>query len=43
MNADVTPMNAEEDRERLDTISRKVIGAAQRVSLELGVGFLEKV
>jgi GxxExxY protein len=43
MNADITPMNAEKDRERLDAISRKVIGAAQRVSLELGVGFLEKV
>jgi GxxExxY protein len=43
MNADITPMNAERERERLDAISRKVIGAAQRVSLALGVGFLEKV
>jgi GxxExxY protein len=43
MNADVTPMNAEKDRERLDVLSRAVIGAAQRVSLALGVGFLEKV
>ena len=43
MNADITPMNAEKDRARLDVLSRKVIGAAQRVSLALGVGFLEKV
>ena len=43
MNADAPPMNAEEDRARLDVVSRTVIGAAQRVSLALGVGFLEKV
>jgi GxxExxY protein len=43
MNADATPMNADQDRMRLDLISRSVIGAAQRVSLALGVGFLEKV
>ena len=43
MNADGTPMNADMDRARLDMISQKVIGAAQRVSSNLGVGFLEKV
>ena len=43
MNADAPPMNADEERTRLDIISRTVIGAAQRVSLALGVGFLEKV
>ena len=43
MNADATPMNADMDRERLDRISRAVIGGAQRVSSNLGYGFLEKV
>ena len=36
-------MNADQGRTRLDVISGAVIGAAQRVSLALGVGFLEKV
>ena len=43
MNADGTPMNADAWRRSLDAISRKVIGAAQRVSSDLGYGFLEKV
>ena len=43
MNADITPMNADQERVRLDVVSRAVIGAAQRVSLALGIGFLEKV
>ena len=43
MNADGTPMNADSNRARLDLISQRVIGAAQRVSSNLGVGFLEKV
>jgi GxxExxY protein len=41
MNADVTQMNAE--REKLNSISHRIIGAAQRVSSVLGHGFLEKV
>jgi GxxExxY protein len=41
MNADVTQMNAE--RQVMNTLSRKVIGAAQTVSTRLGYGFLEKV
>ena len=40
MNADVTPMNADARRERLDQVSRAIIGAAQRVGLRLGHGFL---
>ena len=36
-------MNADMNRSRLDMISQRVIGAAQRVSSSLGVGFLEKV
>ena len=43
MNADGTPMNADSKRARLDLISQSVIGAAQKVSSTLGVGFLEKV
>ena len=43
MNADVTPMNADARRARLDQVSRTIIGAAQRVGLRLGHGFLEKV
>jgi GxxExxY protein len=35
-------MNTDE-RERLNRLSEKVIGAAQRVSNSLGCGFLEKV
>ena len=41
MNADVTQMNAE--RQVLNGLSGKVIGAAQTVSTHLGYGFLEKV
>ena len=36
-------MNADALRLRLDAITRKVIGAAQAVSSNLGYGFLEKV
>ena len=43
MNADVAQMNAEGERERLNSISHAIIGAAQRVSSGLGYGFLEKV
>jgi hypothetical protein len=43
MNADVAPMNVLQDRERLNGLSEKVIGAAQTVSTALGHGFLEKV
>jgi hypothetical protein len=43
MNADVTPMNADIRRSRLDRISYSVIGAAQTVSSALGFGFVEKV
>jgi GxxExxY protein len=41
--ADSPPISAEMDRERMDSISRTIIGAAQRVSSKLGTGFLEKV
>jgi len=45
MNADTTPMATDLERERLqlDSISARIIGAAQRVSSTLGCGFLEKV
>ena len=43
MNADPTPMNADMERLELDVISGRVIGSAQRVSSNLGYGFLEKV
>ena len=44
MNADVAQMNADSsERDRLNQISRAVIGAAQFVSTRLGYGFLEKV
>jgi GxxExxY protein len=43
MNADVAQMNADTERERLNSVSRTVIGAAQRVSSTLGYGFLERV
>ncbi|WP_212756866.1 GxxExxY protein [Usitatibacter rugosus] len=41
--ADLPPIPADMDRERLDAMSRKIIGAAQKVSTKLGCGFLEKV
>jgi GxxExxY protein len=43
MNADVAQMNADTERLRLNSVSRTIIGAAQRVSSSLGYGFLEKV
>jgi GxxExxY protein len=43
MTADPTPIAADIQRERLDAISRSIIGGAQRVSNKLGYGFLEKV
>ena len=43
MNADTTPIAADVSRERLDSPSGVIIGAAQRVSSSLGCGFLEKV
>ena len=36
-------MNANLERERLDVVSRRIIGCALRVSNTLGFGFLEKV
>ncbi len=36
-------MRADEKREWLDGITRKIIGSAQRVSTVMGNGFLEKV
>ena len=43
MNADAPPMAADLSREELDSLSRRIIGAAFRVSSTLGQGFLEKV
>jgi GxxExxY protein len=43
MYADATPITADNSRQRLDEISRAIIGAAHRVSSTLGFGFLEKV
>jgi GxxExxY protein len=43
MNADGTQMNADGAREKLNSISHAIIGAAQKVSTKLGCGFLEKV
>ena len=43
MAADSPPIAANLERERLDSITREIIGAAQRVSSKLGEGFLEKV
>ena len=48
MNADAAQMNVPQEglnreRERLNHISRTIIGAAQSVSSTLGYGFLEKV
>ncbi|MBL8519861.1 MAG: GxxExxY protein [Betaproteobacteria bacterium] len=36
-------MDADEKRKSLDALTHTIIGAAHRVSLELGFGFLEKV
>jgi GxxExxY protein len=43
MHADPTPIAADMDRDRLDGLSGQIIGAAHRVSSNLGYGFLEKV
>ena len=43
MNADAPPIAADSSREELDALSRRIIGAAFRVSSMLGHGFLEKV
>ena len=43
MCADAPPIATEMTREELDSLTRKVIGAALRVSSTLGHGFLEKV
>ena len=43
MNADAAPMNVLLERVRLNDLSHRVIGAAQKVSSTLGSGFLEKV
>ena len=43
MNANAAQMNVLHDRDRLNCISRGIIGAAQKVSSTLGYGFLEKV
>lgn len=43
MAADVPQIAAEEDRQALNEITRRIIGAAQNVSSVLGPGFLEKV
>jgi GxxExxY protein len=43
MNADAPPIAADMTREDLDSLTRKIIGAAFRVSSQLGSGFLEKV
>ena len=40
---DPTQMAADEDRQVLNELTHRVIGAAQRVSSVLGTGFLEKV
>jgi GxxExxY protein len=37
------PMNADEERESIDSVTAGIIGAAQKVSSNLGAGFLEKV
>ena len=36
-------MDADEKRKHLDRVTAKIIGAAQRVSSALGIGFFEKV
>ena len=43
MYADATPIAADKSREELDSITGRIIGAAQRVSTILGDGFLERV
>ena len=43
MNADAPPIAADRSRAELDALSRRIIGAAFRVSSTLGQGFLEKV
>ncbi len=43
MNADTTQIAADTARERLNAISGRIIGSAQKVSSTLGCGFLEKV
>jgi GxxExxY protein len=43
MAADEAPIAADYRRERMDRLTRVIIGAAQRVSSVLGYGFLEKV
>ena len=43
MNADGAQINADARRQRLNAVSRAIIGAAQNVSNQLGLGFLEKV
>ncbi len=43
MYADATPITADQSRQRLDEITRSIIGAAHTVSSTLGFGFLEKV
>lgn len=41
--ADLPPIPADMDRERINGITHLIIGAAQQVSTKLGQGFLEKV
>jgi GxxExxY protein len=43
MAADSPPIAADMERERVDSITRAIIGAAQKVSSKLGEGFLEEV
>jgi len=43
MAADEAPIAADYRRERIDSLTRAIIGAGQRVSSVLGYGFLEKV
>lgn len=43
MAADGTPMAADISRVELDRITSGIIGAGQKISRVLGVGFLEKV
>lgn len=43
MAADEAPITADCRRERMDRLTRAIIGAAHRVSSVLGYGFLEKV
>jgi GxxExxY protein len=43
MYADAMPIAAEKTRDQIDSITSKIIGAAQKVSGALGNGFLERV